>query len=300
MRPRPISGGVFFVFILPRAGGICRSAKRRRFADIETFFAIPDEAGRPSSRSGYFIKYQSISHCRGGSVRPLFGIYVRGMCFARNRFERFDQGEAMLADNYKRGFTEEQLKTVSEPRVKYDTGGFYIMTISENVKVYFEDFYGFLELTYDRCMAELAAIEKKLSSFGPEWTETTAFYTADRIILQIVAKNIRSFYTDGSNYGVIMTPWCFGTVMLEKVEVYRDRLGKGQVADEKIPDNPYYVVRYMDEIYRKTLLDLFEFPEEAFKMRWQYSELLKRYSKVLQNITGSLQSVMMMIKSYGV
>lgn len=206
----------------------------------------------------------------------------------------------MLADNYNRGFTEEKLKTVPEPRVKYDTGGFYIMTISENVKVYFEDFYSFLETTYDRCMAELATIEKKLNSLGPEWTETTAFYTANRIILQIVAKNIRSFYTDGSNYGVIMTPWCFGTVILEKVESYRDRLSKGQVADEKLPDNHYYVVRYMDEIYRKSLLDLFEFPEEAFKMRWQYSELLKRYSKVLQNITGSLQSVMMMIKSYGI
>ena len=47
-------------------------------------------------------------------------------------------------------------------------------------------------------------------------------------------------------------------------------------------------------------LQVFEFPDEAFKMRWQYSELLKRYSKVLHNITGSLQSVMMIVKSYGV
>ncbi len=206
----------------------------------------------------------------------------------------------MLAENYTRGFTEEKLKTVPEPRVKYDTGGFYIMTISENVKVYFEDYYTFLEASYDKCMAELSEIEQKLNSFGPEWTETVAFYAAFRTILQIVAKSIRSFYTDGSNYGVIMTPWCFGTVILEKVEAYRDRLTKGQVTDENIPENPYYVVRYMDEIYKKTLLDLFEFPEEAFKMRWQYSELLKRYSKVLHNITGSLQSVLMLVKSYGV
>ena len=51
----------------------------------------------------------------------------------------------MLAENYKRGFTEEKLKTVHEPRIKYDEGGFYIMTISENVKLYIEDFYSFLE-----------------------------------------------------------------------------------------------------------------------------------------------------------
>lgn len=206
----------------------------------------------------------------------------------------------MLAENYKRGFTEEKLKTVPEPRIKYDDGGFYIMTISENVKVYIDDYYAFLESNYDRCIAELSGIEQKLNSFGPDWTETVAFYSAKRIIMQIVAKTIRSFYTDGSNYGVIMSPWCFSTVLLEKIEAYRDRLAKGQVADENIPENPYYVVRYIDEIYKKTLLDLFGFPEEAFKMRWQYSELLKRYSKVLHNITGSLQSVMMMIKSYGV
>jgi hypothetical protein len=206
----------------------------------------------------------------------------------------------MLAENYTRGFTEEKLKTVNEPRVKYDTGGFYIMTISENVKVYFEDYYSFLELSYDKCMAELADLEQKLNSLSSEWTETVACYNAKRTILQILAKTIRSFYTDHSNYGVIMSPWCFGTVVLEKVESFRDRLTRGQVAEEKIPDNPYYVVRYMDEIHKKTLLDLFDFPEEAFKMRWQYSELLKRYSKVLNNITGSLQSVMMIIKSYGV
>ncbi len=206
----------------------------------------------------------------------------------------------MLAENYKRGFTEEKLKTMPDPKVKYDEGGFYLMTISENVKVYFDDYYRFLELTYARCMGELERTEKRLTDYGTEWTETVAYYSAYRTILQLVTKNIRSFYTDGSNFGLIMTPWCFGTVMLEKIETFRDRLRKGQVADGNLPDNPFYVVRYIDEIHKKVLLDLFDFPEAAFKMRWQYSELLKRYSKILQNITGSLQSVLMMVKSYGV
>jgi hypothetical protein len=174
------------------------------------------------------------------------------------------------------------------------------MTISENVKVYFDDYYRFLEIAYDRCAGELDRVNVKIASLDETWNESRAYYTAYRIILQLVVKNIRSFYTDGSNFGIIMTPWCFGTVMLEKIETYRERLGKGQVPDDTLPENTYYVVRYLDEIYKKTLLDLFDFPEEAFKMRWQYSELLKRYSKVLQNITGSLQSVLMMVKSYGV
>lgn len=206
----------------------------------------------------------------------------------------------MLAQNYRRGFTEENLKAMPDPRVKYDDGGFYIMTISENVKVYFDEYYSFLETTYDRVMTDLARIEERLTEYSTEWTETVAYYNAVKIILELVAKNIRSFYTDGSNFGVVMTPWCFGTVILEKVEAYRDRLSKGQVSDKTLPDNLYYVSQYIEEIHRKTLLDVFDFPEDAFKMRWQYSELLKRYSRVLSNVAGSLQSVMMMVKSYGI
>lgn len=206
----------------------------------------------------------------------------------------------MLSDNYKRGFPDEKLKSIPEPRVKYDDGGFYIMTISENVKVYFDDYYEFLEAACDKCLGELDRVNVKIASLEATWNESRAYYAAYRVILQLMVKNIRSFYTDSSNFGVIMTPWCFGTVLLEKVETYRDRLAKGQVPEENLPENTYYVVRYLDEIYKKTLLDLLDFPEEAFKMRWQYSELLKRYSKVLQNITGSLQSVLMAVKSYGV
>ena len=94
-----------------------------------------------------------------------------------------------------------------------------------------------------------------------------------------------------------MTPWCFGTVMLEKIEAYRERVGKGEVEDPNVPDYPYYIVQYIDEINKITLLELFDFPEEAFQMRWQYSELLKKYSTILTNITGSLKSVLESIRN---
>jgi len=47
------------------------------------------------------------------------------------------------------------------------------------------------------------------------------------------------------------------------------------------------------------LLELLDFPEEAFKMRWQYSELLKRYSGILSNITTQLQSVLANVRQLG-
>lgn len=204
----------------------------------------------------------------------------------------------MLDGQFQRGFTQEQLTATIEPRVKEDEGGLYLMTLSENVKVYFDDYYNFLEQIYDRCEAEMVALEAKVEETPRESTETLAYYRARMIIVNVVRNTARSFYSDGSNFGVIMTPWCFGTVVLEKVEVYRERLSKGEVHDAHVPDYPYYVIRYIDEISKATLLTLFSFPERAFRMRWQYSELLRRYSKVLGNINESLETVLLKIKNY--
>jgi len=205
----------------------------------------------------------------------------------------------MLDNKFKRGFDSERLNSVAEPKIHRDEGGHYINTLSENVKVYFDDYYHFLEKVYERCANDLAEINDKIKATSKEYVETIAFYQAKKIIVGITMKTARSFYTDGSNLGVIMTPWCFGTVVLEKVEIYRERLAKGEIDQANIPEYAYYVIKYIDEIYKKTLLDLFDFPSDAFKMRWQYSELLKRYSKVLTNITNSLGSVLSSIKNYG-
>jgi len=205
----------------------------------------------------------------------------------------------MLDGKFKRGFAPEALATMTDPRIRKDDKGYYMMSLSENTKVYFEDYYSFLERTYAKCQRERFALDKAIVLTPPERDETLAFYRAKGVIVDRVMSTIMSFYTDGGNFGVIMSPWCFGTVMLEKLEVYRERLGKGEVHDPNIADYPYYVLQYMDEIHKSVLLDLFDFPEKAFQMRWQYSELLKRYSSILNNISSSLQSVLMTIKTYG-
>ncbi len=204
----------------------------------------------------------------------------------------------MLEGRYQRGFSNDRLASNMEPRIRKDDRGHFIMSLSENSKVYFEDYYQFLELTYANAAIERERIRQKIGEIGRDRLETIAFYRAKMVIIDRLMQTTRRFYTDGANLGVIMTPWCFGTVMLEKIEVYRGRLGKGEVEDANIPDYPYYVIRYIDEIYKVTLLELFDFPEKAFRMRWQYSELLKKYSKILSNITGSLQSVLTSIRNY--
>ncbi len=205
----------------------------------------------------------------------------------------------MVATDMKRGFAANRFEKSVEPRVKKDDGGFYLYTLSENVKVYFDDYYAFLEQVEGRALADLADVKSKQSELGPHDHELAAYLYARRKVIEVLLRTVYDFYTEANNFGVVMTPWCFGTVVLEKVEAYRDRLSKGNANDDDLPEYTYDVVRYLDEIYRKTLLDLFAFPDKAFSMRWQYSELLKRYSKALTNITTSLQSVMMLVKSYG-
>lgn len=197
-----------------------------------------------------------------------------------------------------RGFPPSRLANQSEPKVKKDGRGFYIMTLSENIKVYFEDYYQFLELLGAKCSIELDRLRIKIDTCPATHPETLAYYRARRIIVELLFKNIRSFYSDRQNLGVIMTPWCFGTVILEKVEMYRDRLSRGEVSHQDVGEYPYDVIRYMDEIHATVLMDIFEFPPKAFSMRWQYSELIRRYSDVLSNVTTSLQNILHLVKSY--
>jgi hypothetical protein len=206
--------------------------------------------------------------------------------------------ENTLLIGLKRGFPEQWLKKQREPKIKKDERGYYIYTVNENTKVYFEDFYNFLEKAERKCLGEIKSLREKISQCDSKKEETLAYYQARRIIVELVLKSICNFYEDDSNLGVIMSPWCLGTVILEKVENYKERLSRGELLHSSLPEYPYYVLRYLDEIYKKTLLEIFEFPNEAFCIKWQYTEILKRYSKKLSDITAALANILSLIKEY--
>ena len=202
----------------------------------------------------------------------------------------------MLSNGIAPGFTPEKLRYLSDARMGKDENGPYILSVNENVKVYFSDYYRFLEQVELRCLEEKEVLKAKLAATDPRMSETIAYYRARKVIADVVLKTVYAFYPESGNLAVVMTPWCFGTVVLERVEIYKERLSKGETTDPNIPDFPFYVLKYVEEIYKRTLLELFEFPEKAFSMRWQYTELLKRYSKVLTNVTTSLQNILSIVK----
>ena len=205
----------------------------------------------------------------------------------------------MLSNGFERGFTDQSLKKTKDSRIGRDKEGFFIYTSSENIKVYINLYYKFLEKTEKRALAEIKDLDGKIASTPESQEETKSFYRAKLIVVEQMLKILYQHYADTVNTSSLMTPWCFGTVVLEKIEIYRDKISKGVVHDANIPEYPFYVLQYIDEIYKKVLLEIFEFPEKAFSMRWQYTELLKRYSKVLSDVTNSLQNVLQMIKSSG-
>lgn len=198
-----------------------------------------------------------------------------------------------------RGFPPHRLEHQSEPKVKKDERGYYVMTLSENLKVYFEDYYQFLEILAARCVAELDRLQEAVAHTDTDHPESLAYYRARKIVIEVLYRNVRSFYMDRHNLGVIMTPWCFGTVILEKVEMFRDRIARGDVPGADVGEYPYDVVRYIDEIHTRVLMDVFDFPPKAFAMRWQYTELIRRYSDVLSDVATTLQNILSLVKNYG-
>ena len=84
----------------------------------------------------------------------------------------------MLDGRYQRGFSPERLASTSEPKVRKDDKEYFIMSVSENSKVYFDDYYGFLEATYTKTKAQLQCLNKKLDNMGGQKTETIAYNTA--------------------------------------------------------------------------------------------------------------------------
>lgn len=206
--------------------------------------------------------------------------------------------EKTLSIGISRGFTEEKLERIKEPRVKKDEGGYYVYTVNEGVKVHIGDFYSFLEQVEIACLNDLRSLKEKMLRCDPKCDETLAYYSARKIIVEVILKNVYGYYGDDSSLAVIMSPWCFATVVLEKVINYRERLSRGAVPDVNLRESPYHVLRYIDEVHKRTILDMLGLPPEALRYKWQYTELLKSFVKVFSNVHDNLANILALVREY--
>jgi hypothetical protein len=205
----------------------------------------------------------------------------------------------MLSNGIKKGFPPETLKKIKEPKVHKDEGGYYIFTINESAKVYFEDFYEFLQKAEKRCLEEKRQLQEKMAKCDLQRVETLSYYRARKIILDLILKNLYGFYGDSSTFAVVMTPWCFGTVILEKIECHKELIAKGEIDSPELSEDIYFVLKYMDEISKKTLLEMLDLPPEAFKIKWQYTDVLRRYTRLLGGVASTLDAILTWVKSQG-
>ena len=204
----------------------------------------------------------------------------------------------MLDGLYDKGFKPET--GTSDFRIQKDEKGYFVNSLSENTPVYLDAFYEFLEKAYITSMKDVEVCREKLTHMDEQAAPELCGYLRARIVIQkLVIKTIVRFYAERQHIGVVMSPWCFGTVVLEKVEVHIERLRKGDIEDSDMSAYPYYALKYIEEAYKKILLETFELPPEAFAMRWQYAQMLKKYADILEDIKTSMTNVVNQVKNLG-
>ena len=89
----------------------------------------------------------------------------------------------MLTNGLEKGFTDYNLPLIKNPKVGHDKLGWYIYTFSENSKVYFDNYYRFLENTEIKALKEIKDLEKNIVDTPDQNDESRAFYRAKKIII---------------------------------------------------------------------------------------------------------------------
>ena len=184
----------------------------------------------------------------------------------------------MLTTGKERGLTKDKLATIFQNNIiAKDNNGFFLYTINENKKVYFEQFYRFLEKVEKKCQQELNTVREELDEVDKPGEEKRAYLLAKQAILIILLDRIEFHYTDKTNLESIVSEWCFGTMVYEIVRDVDALFEYNFTFEIDFGKKPALVTDKIEQICRKTLLDIFKFPDRAFDNMWQYMDLVNRF-----------------------
>jgi len=168
-----------------------------------------------------------------------------------------------------RGLSDELLENLADREIiGEDEGGFFLYTISEDAKVYFEEAYRFLEQSHQRCREYLAKLEEDMAR-GVEDAGTLRRLQAHREVTRLLLDFLEDYYTTANDLAAIMSPRCYATVFLEGI----DELDHTEIEDCTLP---LAVLDLIQEEAPDLILKLLDLPPEALSKRWQYVELARR------------------------
>jgi hypothetical protein len=182
-------------------------------------------------------------------------------------------GEHRVLERASRGLSDEVLENLADREViGEDEGGFFLYTFSEDVKVYFEDAYDFLEQSHQRCREYLAKLGEDMAR-GMEDAGTLRRLQARREVARLLLNFLEDYYTTANDLEAIMSSRCYATVFLEGIE----ELDHAEIKDRTLP---LTVLDLMQEEASDLILELLDLPPEALSKRWQYIELAQRFGVV--------------------
>jgi len=174
-----------------------------------------------------------------------------------------------VLDRTSRGFSDERLQDLADREIiGEDQGGFFLYTILEDAKVYFEEAYGFLEQSHQRCREYLARLEEDMAK-GVEDARDLLRLRAHCEVARRLLDFLEDCYTTSNDLTYIMSPRCYATFFLESIE----GLDHSEIEDRTLP---LAVLDLMQEETPDLLLELLDLPPEALSKRWQYVELAQR------------------------
>lgn len=169
-----------------------------------------------------------------------------------------------------RGLSDELLENLADTGViGEDEGGFFLYTISEDAKVYFEEAHGFLEQSHQRCREYLAKLEEDTAR-AVEDAGTLQRLQARRELARLLLNFLEDYYTTANDLSAIMSSRCYATVFLESME----ELDHAEIEDRTLP---LAVLDLIQEEASDLVLELLDLPPEALSRRWQYTELARRF-----------------------
>lgn len=160
----------------------------------------------------------------------------------------------MLENGTERGFSQYELDQLWDQEIiGQDEEGYYVHSAYENSKVYFEDFYQFLEKIEAKCLSMIESANWSISQEDKR-DRITELY-AEKLILLKVLELIRNHYGFYQGLEFIAPPQAFAQYAIWNIESIEENIPQDRLEGNR---NVAEVLEKVKEIYGDILGEILE------------------------------------------